>query len=414
MRKLTAILLSFALAGFIFWSCSDENSPSAPVNRIPVIENIVANPAPVKQGGSSRVTCIASDADGDELIYSWYSSGGTIIGEGSLIEWSAPNTIGKCTISVIVSDGSNEAVQSIFISVREPFDPGEMVLIPGGTYFRGDHFAEGYSFERPIHEVTVDSFFVGKNLIRQGEWADLIGRNPSYGYQTGDDYPVYNISWYYAIKYCNLRSILEGFDPVYSIDNSTDPEEWGIVPANLNHSWNDVICDFSKNGYRLLTEAEWEYAARGGLNGQRFPDGLTISHSSNGDTRANYNSLWLSGEPIHSYDISPTEGLHPDHRGLSPVGSFPPNGYGLNDMAGGLWELTWDWWNTYTEDAQVNPTGPLNPIVKSRVRRGGSWQSEPLNCRVSSRYLDPPYHTSYDIGFRIARTNAHNSQNIGN
>jgi formylglycine-generating enzyme required for sulfatase activity len=277
-----------------------------------------------------------------------------------------------------------------------------MVLIPAGTYMRGDHFGEGWSGELPVHQVTLNSFYMGATEVTQKEWSDIMGSNPASGYGVGDNYPVYNVSWYSMIKYCNLRSMAEGLNPAYTINSSTNPADWGTVPTSSNATWDAVICNFSANGYRLPTEAEWEYAARGGLEGQRFPNGATISHSTNGDTQANYYASTSS----YSYDVSPTEGYHPDYNGTSsPVGIFPPNGYGLYDMSGNLWEWCWDWWHYYTTDAQVNPTGPDMPTDGSyRVLRGGSWDSNASYCRVSRRdYAYPP--GSYGgVGFRIVRT----------
>ncbi len=281
----------------------------------------------------------------------------------------------------------------------------DMVLIPGGTYMRGDHFDEGWSGELPVHQVTLNSFYMSRFLVTQKEWRDILGSNPAHSYGVGDNYPVYYISWYAIIKYCNLRSKAEGFTPVYTIDNSTNPADWGDVPDESNEIWDAVVCDFSANGYRLPTDAEWEYAARGGLEGQRFPNGATISHGKNGDTQANYRSSWRIDRPNYFYDVSQTEGHHPDFNGTSsPVGTFPPNGYGLYDMSGNLWEWSWDWWHYYTEDAQVNPTGPEAGSFRT-VRGGGHWQYDAYYCRVSNRNLLMPL-ISYDrfIGFRVVRS----------
>jgi formylglycine-generating enzyme required for sulfatase activity len=312
------------------------------------------------------------------------------------------------------------------IEIIEDTTPAGFVIIPGGTFTMGDHFNEGDSAELPLHSVTLSDFFMGTTEVTQAEWKATMGSwnsNP-WGWGTsgvGDTYPVYYVTWYSMIKYCNLRSINEGLAPCYKINNSTDPATWGTAPYwDFNNDyvvgntalWDAVTCDFNAKGYRLPTEAEWEYAARGGLSGQRYSNGATISHSTNGNTQANYYSYWLNGSPYYSYDVSPTGGYHPLSNGgrTMPVGSFPANGYGLYDISGNVWEWCWDWYGSYTSDAQTDPTGPTTG--SGRVGRGSFWEDFACYCRVANRLLygpygSNPYGSSYNcgaIGFRLART----------
>ena len=217
-------------------------------------------------------------------------------------------------------------------------------------------------------------------------YTDLAAGNGTYATK-GANHPVHSITWYDMVKWCNARSEKENLAPCYTVS--------GAVYKTTNN--DAVVCDWYANGYRLPSEAEWEKAARGGLSGQNFPWGNTITHS-----QANYYS-----STGYSYDVSPTRGYHPvwgtgDYPYTSPVGSFAPNGYGLYDMSGNLWEWCWDWSGGYTAGSQTNPHGPASGTY--RVVRGGSWGDIASYCRVADRGDYYPFFTNYDFGFRIARS----------
>jgi len=190
-----------------------------------------------------------------------------------------------------------------------------------------------------------------------------------------------HVSWYGAVAYCNWRSNEQGYEACYNLS-----------------TWE---CDFSKHGYRLPTEAEWEYVARGGDHRpyQRFPWGDTISHS-----QANYYARLA----VAFYDVNPTEGFHPDwDDGTYPysfvVGSFSANGYGLYDMSANVWEWCNDWWDGgyYDVSPYDNPQGPASSPFGVRVLRGGSWYCPAHYCRVAARYSDYQDKQDYLYGFRL-------------
>jgi formylglycine-generating enzyme required for sulfatase activity len=268
---------------------------------------------------------------------------------------------------------------------------GSLALIPAGSFSMGDSFGEGNSEERPVRQVTVSAFYMGKMEVTKGEWDTVRAWGLGHGYtdlSAGEgkaaNHPVHTVSWWDAVKWCNARSEAEGLAPCYANAFGGSPTRTGTVLPDVN---------WSANGYRLPTEEEWEKAARGGLSGKRFPWGDTISHS-----QANYES---SDSKI--YDVSSTRGRHPSHEsGTSPVGSFAANGYGLHDMAGNVWEWCWDRFGNYAPGAQTDPMGATSGSV--RVFRGGSWTNEAYSCRAALRFVNSPGGQNGDLGFRVVRS----------
>ena len=267
--------------------------------------------------------------------------------------------------------------------------PEGFVLIPAGTFQMGSN--EDYSFIKPVHEVTITkSFYMGKYEVTQAEYEKYCsygGSSPSSSYGDGDNYPAYYVSWYDALVYCNKRSMAERLTPCYSINGSTDPAAWGNVPTSSNSTWNAVVCDWNANGYRLPTEAEWEYAARAGDN---TVDSLTYSGTSNVDELGEY--AW--------YTSNSNNKTH-------EAGTKSPNEFGLYDMSGNVWEWCWNWvTDSYDAEAEggSDPTGASSG--SSRVNRGGSWLNRSGICAVSYRYDDFPYGRNGYLGFRVVRASS--------
>ena len=139
-------------------------------------------------------------------------------------------------------------------------------------------------------------------------------------------------------------------------------------------------------------------AARGGVSGQRFPWGNTINQS-----QANYQSYWIGGVPNFSFDVNSTSGYHPMFNDAvlpytSPVGYFAPNGYGLFDMAGNVWEWCWDWYGTYSGSSQTDPRGPVSSSY--RVIRSSAYDVNAFSCRTADRYINDPAFANFGLGFR--------------
>ena len=280
-------------------------------------------------------------------------------------------------------------------SSSTPPAPAGMVLIPAGTFQMGDAFYEGEVYELPIHTVDVSAFYMDKYEVAKGLWDQVKTWGTAKGYTfdnagagKGPNHPVQTINWFDMVKWCNARSEMEGRVPAYYTDAArTQVYKTGQVAPYVN--WHA--------GYRLPTEAEWEKGARGGASGHRFPwtDVNTITHA-----QANYYS-----DSMYSYDVSPTRGYNPKFNDgvmpyTSPVGSFAPNGFGLYDMSGNVWEWCWDWAGNYPSTLQTDPHGPDSG--STRVGRGGNWNFYAAHCRDSYRYGNPPTDSATNIGFRCA------------
>jgi len=248
-----------------------------------------------------------------------------------------------------------------------------MVLIPAGSFQMGD--ALGATDERPVRTVIVSAFTMDKFEVTTGLWNEVATWAAASGYDIGPgdgsgkalDHPAYDVSWHEAVKWANARSEREELEPCYTVD--------GIV---YRTGENAPDCNWSASGYRLPTEAEWEKAARGGAAGRRYPwsDSDEIDES-----RANYNGY---------YD------------GTTPVGSFAPNGVGLYDMAGNVWEWCWDWYGSELPGG-VDPRGPASG-GSGRVVRGGGWYVYANGCRVAHRGNYWPDYELGNLGFRLVRT----------
>ena len=323
---------------------------------------------------------------------------GVTLGNDRHIVWNAGTDwaghfSSQCRVKIIADDGT------------APPAPTGMAYIPPGPFQMGDNFLDGGTSEIPVHTVYVTAFFMDKNLVSRELWLDVYSWALGHGYSFGNggsfkaaSHPVQTINWYDAAKWCNARSEKEGLTPCYYTDaNQTTAYRSG------NLSISNACVKVSANGYRLPTEAEWEKAARGGLNGRRFPWGDTISQS-----QANYYGSTNS----YAYDLGPNGynsigsigGTSP---ATSPVGSFAANGYGLYDMAGNLLEWTWDWydgnWYGNAQATSDNCQGPPAPLTY-RVLRGGNWNYSAYDARCASRVNNfNPNVAYYLIGFRCVR-----------
>jgi len=280
---------------------------------------------------------------------------------------------------------------------RTPIGTGKHIIWNAGnetTTFDGDQFAfkvqawdmqpvplnfvqvQGGTFNNGTSDVTLSSFYMSKYELTQAEYQAVMGVNPSFWQQT--DRPVEQVSWFKAIEYCNRRSINEGITPCYSyLTYGTNPANW---PGGWNSDYNNhtnIACNWTANGYRLPTEAEWEFAARGGNQTHNY----TYSGSNDINTVAWYDSN--SGLTTHS------------------VGTKTANELGLFDMSGNVWEWNWDIFGSYPSGAQTNPHGATSESY--RMIRGGSWSDVDDHGTVSYRHAVIAIFSYSSVGFRCVR-----------
>ncbi|MBR0477170.1 MAG: formylglycine-generating enzyme family protein [Treponema sp.] len=234
--------------------------------------------------------------------------------------------------------------------------------------------------------LTIPDLYVCDHEVTRGEFKALMGTAPSTASAydkdgtelTGDDVlnnPVNYVNWYAAIAYCNKLSVKEGLTPAYAVSGISDWENlaYSSIPTSSNDTWNAATCNFEASGYRLPTEAEWEWLARGGQD-------YTYAGSDTVGAVAWYTSN--------------TNGT-----GSREVKTKTANAYGLYDMSGNVWELCWDWYGSISSST----VGAGSASGSLRVRRGGSWGSDANYCTVSGRNNDTPYYRSSYLGFRVVR-----------
>ena len=271
-------------------------------------------------------------------------------------------------------------------SAPEIAPPEGFVRISGGTFQMGSPETEPWRVaDETAHTVTVSDFYISQFEVTQKEYQAVMGTNPSSF--AGDDLPVEGVSWMDAIQYCNARSVQEGLTPAYMVEGHAI-------------SW-----DRSANGYRLPTEAEWEYACRAGTDS---PFNTQTSISADEANYWGHYPYLIEDNYFTQSNLETKPGVY--RQTTVSVGSFQPNAWGLYDMHGNVGEWVWDWYGGYDTQAQTDPTGPANGT--RRVYRGGGWNDFAKNIRSAYRATLPPDSASFNLGLRLVRNAGNGSGNV--
>ena len=388
MKKNAMFTMFIMIIGALFVAGCGSDDDTEMTNSQPIIDRIIV-PEVVEAGQKVKLEVVANDADGDKLSYKWEVSEGTVDSVGV---WTVPSDATRATVLVRVGDGINSAVASSKISVEivAPPDPSNpvalegMVPIPAGEFQMGGTDPEALNNEQPVHTVYLDAFFMDEHEVTNLEYQEFVLANPQWQREQID-------SELHDGDYLKLWRGIRGND--YPKGKADHP----VVYV----SWYAAMAYADWVGKRLPTEAEWEYAARGGLEGKKYTWGDDASTVPG----------WGWGDIIDR-DRANAGG------DTTAVGEYPPNGYGLYDMTGNVYEWCLDEYNKdfYAMSPRENPLSGANSIdwiinnftdvTTDRVLRGGSWGGlgGHSRLRVAFRRWKKPLFTSEKFGFRCARS----------
>ena len=392
MKNTMKILVLIMVIGLFLVACGgDDESSSVSVSGVSLDKTTMT--LFINHGETTTLTASISPANATNKAVSFSSSDTskvTVDANGKV----TPVAIGNVTITVTTADGNKTA--NCTVTVKKSVI--DMVSIQAGTFLMGSPESETealggwYDNERPQRQVTLSKFFMGKFLVTQAQYEAVMGINPSYfkdsylpaGLTTGDNLPVERVSWYDAIEFCNALSELDGLTPCYSIDkDNPDPNSTSQYDTV---KWLITINE-SANGYRLPTEAQWEYACRAGTT-TAFNWGTNQITSD----QANYYASYIDPfNTVAGVNLNST----------SEVGRYAPNAWGLYDMHGNLFEWCWDWYDKYPGMAQTDPSGAVSGDF--RVIRGGYWYYTGQDLRSALREGNGQVSRPNFIGFRVVR-----------
>ena len=307
------------------------------------------------------------------------SSGNFVTGSDSLVFTigGTPSSAGTASFSIGI--GGQNCAFDLYVSevfIFKSISGGNFTMGCTNTYGSSNFDPYCLSSETPVRSVSISPFLIGETEVTQTQWEKLMGSNPSNQGKICPQCPVEGISWYDAIVFCNRLSESQGLNPCYFSDAS-----FTQVYGKFGDQWflsntGNVFWKPTANGYRLPTEAEWEYAARGGSSTNIYAGG----------NDPNQLAWYTSNSGFRSWDVK----------------LKLPNGFNLYDMSGNVFEWCWDLYDSYPSTAQSDPKGP--DIGYDRVFRSGSWWDSVARCRVANRAGTYPSYRNDQVGFRLVKS----------
>ncbi|MDP2173396.1 MAG: formylglycine-generating enzyme family protein [Candidatus Cloacimonadaceae bacterium] len=359
MKKLSPLLMLLIMMTIVSCMNRELDNPMDP-------NNVLVTPTFSPAGGTyptAQSVTLSCATSGATIRYTINNTEPT----ATSTVYSSPLTVSSATTikaKAFKTGWTDSAIASATYTIGSI--PVQMIYVPGGTFSNG------------TSNVTLSNFYIGKYEVTQTEYQAVMGSNPS-NFHSVTNGPVERATWFNAIEYCNRRSMNEGLTPCYSyLTYGTNPMNWSAGWNTNDDNHTNVTCSWTANGYRLPTEMEWMFAARGGNQSNNY----TYSGSNDINTVAWY--FYNSGDTTHT------------------VGTKAANELGTFDMTGNVWEWVWDIRGSYPSGSQTNPTGASSG--PDRVVRGGSWDNSSYPCPVSYRN---DYHATYSayaiIGFRVCR-----------
>jgi formylglycine-generating enzyme required for sulfatase activity len=413
----------FVILFFLSVSCSNESGP------------LPADVGDTEPDHAENFDVSPPEDTGREISTDSYVEGD---GEAEDASWSEPDvSVDDASIAEDTQgDSGHPDIDASDALVSDVFDPDVdegpcleshcvpegYVYVPSGRFTMGAPPSEpGFHPERENgqHDVILTrGFFIKQTVVTQGEWAAVMGSRPAYFGHCGDDCPVERVNWWEMLAYANALSESEGLPRCYNLTACTGRVGEGCRPTDRDGGQRCVgyVCsvaalgalDLDCAGYRLPTESEWEYAARAGTSGAfvTASGAMTQWDASTVDVEMNH-IAWYKGNSAVSYpggvdcsgwyDGAVSCGTH-------PVAQKAPNGWGLHDVTGNVWERVWDWFGAYPEPGSL-VTDPVGPSTgTTRTMRGGTFALSGQYLRVAYRTSPGPEHRFHNVGFRLVRT----------